>query len=232
MGQKRGRIIISQLTGGTIVNIYETVSGAQSKEKYIYLGLDESGNARMLRYYAAEAKRMNDTAVASYSGCEADVWLEDTSTGFLSRFDSSIIGLLRNTSISYTDWTIDPGGAVTLVTISRRCFLLSYTEEGFNATTAGSEGQSYLPALKALYLSEHPDGQTAVDNQIRIGYNLSGSAVRVWMRSGYNTSYFRMVNDGGNASEFRPNNANWLRPALSVTPNAEVKEINGEYYLE
>ena len=59
---------ISQLTPGTMVYVDETVSGVLSHVPYIYLGLDESGNARLLRQYAAVSKRMHSSNVASYSG--------------------------------------------------------------------------------------------------------------------------------------------------------------------
>ncbi len=209
---------ISQLTAGTKVYVDETVSGVTNHVPYIYLGLDEGGNARLLRQYAAIQKRMHSSNVASYSGCEADVWLEDEENGFLSRFDAETIDALRNTSISYTDYNQSGDGTVQLLTIARRCFLLSYTEEGWSATAAGSEGQSYLDALKTF------TGETG-DNAARIGYNESGTAVNVWMRSAYSATSFRYVYNNGNAySSYASDTGYWLRPALSIAPATSVSD--------
>lgn len=216
---------IADLAEGTVVYLDETVNGTLTHEPYIYLGIDESGNARIIRATAAIAKRMNATNVASYSGCEADLWLEDEETGFLSRFDAETINALASTSISYTDHTLSGDGTVQLVTIARRCFLLSYTEEGWSATAAGSEGRSYLSALKAYYLAQHPEVSTVTDNTARIGYNPSGSAVGVWVRSANSATYFRHVNTNGNASNGNASSTNvWLRPALSVAPATSVSD--------
>lgn len=217
---------IADLTEGTVVYLDETVDGTLTHEPYIYLGIDEAGNARILRATAAIAKRMNATNVASYSGCEADLWLENEETGFLSRFDAETINALSATSISYTDYTLSGDETVQLVTIARRCFLLSYTEEGWEAIAAGSEGRSYLPALKAYYLAQHPEVSTVTDNAARIGYNPSGSAVSVWMRSANSATNFRFVNTNGNASNYNGATGvgNWLRPALSVAPVTPVSD--------
>ena len=207
---------IKDLTPGVVVWLDEN----SVHTPYYYLGLDEGGNARLLRQYAALSRRMNSENVASYSRCEADLWLEDESSGFLSRFDASTINALVQTSIKYSDYTLaaDP----QIVTIARRCFLLSYTEEGWAAIAAGGEGKSYLDALKAA------TGK-AGDNDARIGYNESQTAVGVWMRSGYSATAFRFVSTSSSAIY---NNATgtgvWLRPALSVAPATSVSPEGAE----
>ena len=80
--------ILSELSEGALVYLDETVNGALKHTPYIYLGLDENGNGRVLRQYAAIQRRMHSQDSASYDGCEADLWLEDTQSGFLSRFDA------------------------------------------------------------------------------------------------------------------------------------------------
>ena len=216
---------IADLTEGTKVYVDETIDGAVVHEPYIYLGIDEDGNARLLRATAALVKRMHPTNVASYDGCEADVWLENEVSGYLSRFDAETIDALRNTTIAYTDYNHSADGTVQLLTAARRCFLLSYTEEGWAATSAGNEGRSYLPALKAYYLAEHPDVSTVSDNEARIGRNSSGTAVVVWMRSGGSAASFRYVNTAGGASSYYASfTGNWLRPALSVAAATSVSD--------
>jgi hypothetical protein len=207
---------IKDLAEGTIVYLDETISGTTTHVPYIYLGIDESDNARLLRFYADVAKRMNATNVASYAGCEADLWLENTETGFLSRFDAATLNCLTNTSISYTDYNTSGDGTVQLVTIVRRCFPLSYTEEGWEETAAGSEGRSYLAALKVA------TGQTG-DNNARIGRSSDGNAVYVWMRSGYSAASFRYVSASGSAGNYYASLGNyWHRPALSVAKATSV----------
>lgn len=208
---------ISQLTEGTLVYLDETVSGTTTHVPYFYLGLDEGGNARLLRKYAAITRRMSSTNVASYSGCEADVWLENTTDGFLSRFDAATINALANTSIKYVDFTLNEEHSAQVVTINRRCFPLSYTEMGWAATTAGSEGKSYLAALKTA------TGQS-VDNAARIGYNESDTAVHVWIRSAYSGANFRNVSTNGSAGYNASGTNSWLRPALSVAPATSVSD--------
>ena len=171
---------IADLTAGTLIYIDEYTNNVATHVPYIYLGLDEGGNARVLRQYAYIQKRMNDTNVASYSGCEVDVWLENTTDGFLSLFDTATKNALTNTSIKYTDYTLNDQQSIQLATISRRCFLLSYTELGWAATAAGSEGKSYLDALKTFYLAQHPGESTVSDNNARITYNQSETAVNAW----------------------------------------------------
>lgn len=214
---------IADLTPGTVVWVDETIGGETTHTPYIYLGLDESGNARLLRQVAAIQKRMNSSNVASYDGCEADLWLEDVTNGFLSRFDAATLAALNNTSIKYVDY--NQSGTAQVISIARRCFLLSYSEEGYGNDAAGNEGQSYLPALKAFYLAQHPEAATVADNTARIGYQPNGTAVNVWVRSANSASYFRYVNTGGNTNNFAATNANyWLRPALSVAPATSVSD--------
>lgn len=77
---------IAELTAGEKVYLDETIDGVLSHVPYIYLGQGESGNCIILREVAAIAKRMHSSNVAVYDGCEADLWLEDEESGYLSRF--------------------------------------------------------------------------------------------------------------------------------------------------
>ena len=210
---------IADLTPGDLIYLDETVSGETVHTPYIHLGLDEYGKARILRKYAAISKRMNATNVASYNGCEADLWLEDESAGFLSRFDAATINALDYTTIAYVDYNQGEGGnTAQVLTIARRCFPLSYTEEGWAATAAGAEGTSFLPALKAHY-------GTTNDNTARIGRSANETTVYVWMRSANSASQFRYVYANGSASSNNASNGNyWLRPALSVAPATSVSD--------
>ena len=204
---------IADLAEGTLIYLDEN----GEHKPYIYLGIDDYGNARVLRQYAAISKRMHSSNVASYDGCEADLWLENEETGFLSRFDAATINALVYTTIAYTDYTKSADGTAQVLTIARRCFPLSYTEEGWGATAAGSEGRSFLPALKAFY------GVTN-DNTARIGKQENESAVVVWVRSANSASQFRYVYTNGNAAQSDASNGHWQRPALSFAAATPVSD--------
>lgn len=201
---------IAELTAGEKVYLNETVDGELSHVPYIYLGQDESGNCIILREVAAIAKRMHSSNVAVYDGCEADLWLEDEESGYLSRFDAATRAALVSTQIKCNSITTGEIGV-----IARRCFLLSYTELGY--ATTPDEGASYLAALQTA------TGKTG--NNARIAYNSSAAAVYWWLRSAYSETQFRCVNAYSNANS---NNASgtgiWMRPALSVAPATIVSD--------
>ena len=202
---------ISQLTAG--VGVWIDENGTHTE--YIYLGIDGSGNCRLLRKYAAVAKRMNATNVAHYDGCEADLWMENEQTGFLSRFDAATINALEPTTICMSDYTLNEGGTVEYPEITRRCMALSYKELGHG----GDETDvSFLEALKTYY-------DTTTANTARIGRSSDETAVVWWMRSGSSASQFRIVGNFGNASNVNATSGNnWQRPAISVAPATIVSD--------
>ena len=206
---------IADLTPGVGVWIDETVSGTTSHVEYIYLGLDGSGNARLLRKFALVAKRMHSSNVAHYDGCEADLWHENEETGFLARFDAATINALQPTTICCSDYTVSADGTVEYPEIVRRAFPLSMKEFGFG----GSETDvSFLPALKTYYA-------TTSDNTARIGRSADGTAVNVWSRSGYSASQFRgVVNVGSAFGNYASFGGNWQRPAISVAAATIVSD--------
>lgn len=202
---------ISQLAPGVGVWVDEN----SVHTEYIYLGIDGSGNCRLLRKYATVAKRMNATSVAHYDGCEADLWMENEQTGFLSRFDAATINALEPTTICMSDYTLNEGGTVEYPEITRRCMALSYKELGYG----GSETDvSFLAALQTYY-------DTTNANTARIGRSSDESAVGWWMRSGSSASQFRVVVSSGSANSVNAAGGNyWQRPAISVAPATIVSD--------
>ena len=202
---------ISQLTPGCAVYVDE--NGVHTP--YIYLGLDGSGNARLLRHYAVVAKRMHSANVAHYAGCEADLWMENETDGFLSRFDAATINALEPTTICMSDYTLNEGGTVEYPEITRRCMALSYKELGYG----GSETDvSFLAALQTYY-------DTTNANTARIGRSSDETAVYWWMRSGFSATQFRYVGAYGSASNYNAAHGNyWQRPAISVAPATIVSD--------
>ena len=204
------------MTAGEVVYINETVNGTTSYIPYLFLGINEFNRAIVLRCNASTQKRMHSSNVAHYDGCEADLWLENESTGFLSRFDAATRNALMSTSIK----VMDENDFTQITEIARRCFILSYTEYGWG--TNGAEGPSYLSVFKTWK-------NTTNDNTARIATNDSGSAVYAWLRSPYNASQFRFCYDSGGANSNDAANASyWLRPALSFNPNTLVSDSTEE----
>ena len=211
---------ISQLTAGAKIYIDEFENGSAVHTPYIYLGLDESGNARVLRELAAVAMPMNESGIVSYDGCDADLWLEDAESGFLSRFDAATRDALQSTSILYVDYTKSADGTAQVLGIARRCFLLSYSEEGYGNDPAGSEGRSYLAALQSY------TGKTG--NAARVTFQKSGAVAIAWMRSAASSALFRFVYSPGSAGSGGSRANNWLRPALSFAPTTPVSDEGAE----
>lgn len=212
---------IADLTEGSEIYIDETVNGTTEHTPYIYLGLDDYGKARVLRKYCLGTKRMHSSNSADYDGCEMDVFLENTETGFLSRFDAATINALVTTTIEYTDYVTDSAGVVS--SVARRCFLLSYSEMGYGNAVLGNEGRSYQTALNTA------TGKT--EQNARIGRTSNETAVNSWLRSGNSATQFRYVVYNGGASSGSASNANnmYYRPALSVAPATSVSDEGADY---
>ena len=200
---------IADLTAGQIIYLDETVDGTLSHVPFIYLGQDDSGNCRILRQYAAVAKKMNSKNETTYDGCLADTWLNNETDGYLSRFDTATKVSLVATQMKTK--SMSAGSAI----IARRCFLLSYTELGY--ATTPDEGSSILDTLKAVANTTNAD--TA-----RIAYNESLSSVSWWLRSAASETQFRVVLNGGFVFSSNATNSIWLRPVLSVAPATIVSD--------
>ena len=205
---------ISQLTAPETIWIYETVDGVTEAKPYIYLGLDENGKARVLRKYIAGFARMNETRVATYGGSEMDAFLEDETTGFLSRFDSATLGALVNTSITYLDYNVTEAPAYP--SIARRCFLGSARE--FNMNQLEPVGTNYIPLLKTYY------GTTSQETA-RTGRTEDEIGCKTWTRSALNTTQFRVLLNYGGASNGIPDATDMgYRPMLSIDPATPVSD--------
>lgn len=211
---------IRELTPGVGVKINERVGRTRQRIEYIYLGLDGSGNARLLRERAVMPKRMHSSNVAHYEGCEADLWHENEETGFLARFDDATIAALRPTKICCQNVA---DGVTTYPEIMRRAFPMSMKEYGFSSDESDSD---FLPALMDYY--ENDDYY-----DVRSAVNEDGWPVLVWMRSGSSASQFRFVNSYGGASNgsVATSGGNWQRPAISVSPDTIVSGEDADFIL-
>lgn len=210
---------IADLTEGTEIYIDEQGTEAVEHIPYIYLGIDDYGNARVWRKYCLSTRVMDSEAIASYGGCDMDIWLEDEEDGFLCRFNAETINCLVNTTIGYSDFTENQEGALS--TIARRCFLLSNTELGY--TNIVDEGRSFLSALKTYY-------NTTDDYVARIPRTSNEGSVQAWLRSGVNATQFSCEHTNGYPSVRVANSAipSNVRPALSIAPTTLVSDEGAE----
>ena len=73
--------------------------------------------------------QMNSTNVAHYDDSDLDKWLENSETGFLSRFDSSLLSKLSNRSQQMYRYDA-PGGGLYYI-ISRKCYVPSMGDSDY-----------------------------------------------------------------------------------------------------
>lgn len=202
---------IMDLNLGTEVWLHETIGGAEETVPYILVRKDSQGGV-LLRKTCSEKKRMNPTNTVVYDGCEADVYLNDSETGFLSRFPAGELTCFQSRSISTFEY-----GDAEARSISRRCYLLSYGDV-FSAVAYNLE-----PETGILYtLMDYNNTFDANDSRIA---TLEGSAVYWWLRSPYSTArFYDVYSNGSSDSSVASYAGNALRPALNVAPATIVSD--------
>lgn len=203
---------ILDLNLGTEVWLHETVSDVETTVPYILIRKDSQGGV-LLRKNCSEKKRMNSTNTAVYDGCEADVYLNDTETGFLSRFPVGERTCFQSRSISTFTY-----GDTVAHSISRRCYLLSYGEM-FNAVPTDLE-----PEVGSVYaLLKH--NETFDFNNSRVATLDNNTAVYWWLRSPGSAANFYHVGANGISNGSLASYTGYaLRPALNVAPATLVSD--------
>lgn len=202
---------ILDLNLGTEVWLHETISGVEESVPYILVKKDSQGGV-LLRKNCSEKKRMNPTNTTVYDGCEADVYLNDTETGFLSRFPVGERTCFQSRSISTFTY-----GDTVAHSISRRCYLLSYGEL-FGTVPTDLEPEVGVAPILMLH------NETLDANTSRIA-TLNGTAVNWWLRSPSSAASFWVVNSNGYTDyNSASNTGNALRPALNVAPATIVSD--------
>lgn len=194
----------------TVLHYEETVNGVTETVAYIPWMKTDIG-VLVLRDVALGPNRINPTNDANYIGSERDTDLNNTQTGYLSRFDEKMLACIIPTTIK-----CKPPDSDEVAEIARQVFLPSASEMGF--TGVADEGESFLPVLKA-----HRD--TTNDNAARIGYNSAGAAVSYWMRSAASAAQERYVNANGNLDGYNASGGFvcW-RPAFQVSGDTMVSD--------
>jgi hypothetical protein len=206
---------ISQLDLGTEIILRE--NGAEVP--YILIRKDALGCV-ILRAKTIPNKRMNPTNTTVYEGSEADVWLTNAETGFLSRFDENTLSALVTRSIPTFTY-----GDTEAHYISRKCYLLSRGDMFGGSATALQPETSCVAALIIWKGALSPD-------EARQAYaDDSTSAVNWWLRSPSSAASFYYVSDFGNSLAKGASLACSFRPALNVANDITVGEAEGKIYL-
>ena len=201
---------ILDLNLGTEVWLHETINGTEESVPYILVKKDSQGGV-LLRKDCSEKKRMNPTNTV-YDGCEADVYLSDTETGFLSRFPIGEKTCFQSRSISTFTY-----GDTVAHSISRRCYLLSYGDL-FGAVPTDLEPEVGVTPPLMLY-------NESLDLSASRVATVNGSAVVWWLRSAGSAANFWVVNGNGFSYAYNALNAGYaLRPALNVAPATIVSD--------
>lgn len=206
---------ILDLNLGTEVWLHETVNGTETTVPYILVRKDLQGGV-LLRKDCSEKRRMNPTNTAVYDGCEADVYLNDTETGFLSRFPAGELTCFQARSISTFTF-----GDTEAHSISRRCYIPSQGDMFGSVPTALESEVGITPSLML-------HSETLDTNAARVA-TLDGTAVFWWLRSPSSAANFYNVISNGSSLTYSASNAGGaLRPALNVAPATIVSDAGAD----
>lgn len=202
---------IIDLNTGTEVWLHETINGVEEIVPYILIKRDSQGGV-LLRKDCAEKKRMNSTNATVYDGCEVDIYLNNTETGFLSRFPVGELTCFQSRGISTFAY-----GDTVAHSISRRCYLLSQGELLNSAPTAlDPEVGTAYSLLKHNETFDLGNACTAT---------LDGYAVSWWTRSPDTPINFCGIGNTGGGTTNPATFAGFsLRPALNVAPATIVSD--------
>ena len=189
-------------------------------KQYILTRKDQNG-CELLRKYVSNQKEMQSSNVSVYDGCEADLWLTNSETGFLSRFDSNLLSKLVNRSISTYTY-----GDTECSYIQRKCYLYSYGDMfGTNSTDLNPE----VGVLPALMINK---GTSDANAARKCSASAAGSSVIYWLRSANSVTHFWCVSNNGASSYYAQGISVWMRPVLNIDSETIVSdEGNGIIYL-
>ena len=200
---------ISQIELGSSVWLREN----DTDTEYILTRKDQNG-CELLRKYCVSQKRMHSSSTTVYEDCEADQWLSNSETGFLSRFSETLQSNLVNRSISTFTY-----GDSECHYISRSCYLYSYGDLFRETPSALYPTVNIIPALIV--------NKNVLDaNAARIARNSANTEnVIWWLRSSVSASSFSIVYlDGHTGGKSPTDGQHWMRPVLNVSPDTIVSD--------
>ncbi|MBR0282473.1 MAG: hypothetical protein IJQ81_12970 [Oscillibacter sp.] len=189
---------------GTLDTVYLPENGKYAP--FLVLSADYGGNALLLRRdVLPEFRPFND-----YSAVYADSAVDRYLNGEYAQRLDAIADLIQASEIVVTDADALGVSGTAVGTLTRKIFLLSCAETGFNSlVNAGKEGStlSYFNA---------PENRTA--------YRENGPAVSWWLRTPdtYYLSAAYAVGPDGTLGSGNAYNENGVRPALCVPADAEA----------
>ena len=201
--------VISQVELGSSVWLREN----DTDTEYILTRKDQNG-CELLRKYCVSQKRMHSSNVSVYDGCEADQWLTNSETGFLSRFSETLQSNLVNRSISTFTY-----GDEESHYISRKCYLYSYGDLFMSTPSALYPTVNIILALML--------NKNVLDaNSARIARNPANTEnVRWWLRSASSaTNFWNVVDTGTSYNISASSTVYWMRPVLNVSPDTIVSD--------
>lgn len=201
---------ISEVDLSEVLYYEETINGVATTVAYWPLWKESDGVVLLRAPATDENHKMNNTNVSTYIDGLMDTWLNDTATGYLSRFDAKMQACIIPTTIK-----IKPADSDTVTEIARQAFLLA---ESNVVAAGGVEGDSILSVLKTH------TGETN-DNNARKAYNSAGTAVNFWLRSAASAELCRYVNSyGGYVYSLSAASNYSARPAFKVANATMVSD--------
>ena len=190
---------------GDIVKIKE--NGVQTNFLVLSHGYPASGRTLLLRESLYDSRAWNGVSTNAYATSDIDSWLNGD---YLNFIDASIRAQITAINISYTVGN----RSNTVTTLSRKVFLLSYTEVGFSGSSYTNVEGSPLSYFNSA--------------SRRIGY-LNGAATGWWLRSPHTGTIGRawyVRNDGGPAGGRNVTDSYGWRPAFSLPSSILLNDNN------
>lgn len=205
---------LSDLAGGNNKEIYLMENDVYVP--YIVLDDDYKGNILLLRKELMSVLRSISDHSSEYENSPIDTYL---SLEFLELFSDEISNQITSTEIEVTSKEALYQAGKDTHTISRKAFLLSYSEVSYDEHSMAAE-----EGVSLSYFS---------DDQSRIAYK-DGKPCSWWLRTPY-TNYDSVtwsVGGDGMKTELSSATENGIRPAFCLSGNVDIKEstdvIDGE----
>ena len=189
---------------GSIVKIKE--SGTAVNFIVLKHGYPSDGNGRtlLLRESLYDTRQWHTSNVNAYASSAIDTWLTGT---YLNLIDADIRAQISEVSIPYTVGN----GSTTVSSLSRKVFLLSYTEVGFSGSSYAKVEGTALEYFNS--------------NAARIAY-LNGTATLWWLRSPYtgSSTHAWLVYTNGSYGSYSCSYTYGVRPAFTLPSSLSVSD--------
>ena len=200
---------ISEVDLSEVLYYEETINGVAQTVAYWPLWKESDGVVLLRAPATDDTHKTNNTNVSTYIDGLMDIWLNNTESGYLSRFDAKMQACIIPTTIK-----VKPADSDAVTEIARQVFLLA---ESNVVAAGGVEGGSILSVLKTH------TGETN-DTNARKAYNSAGIAVNYWLRSAASAEQCRYVYSNGGVVSSGAAGSNSARPAFKVSKDTMVSD--------